>query len=617
MAKKQEDLLRFESRGEWVVIDKFDGWQTDVDPTKIKDGSNPEGQNTTVNNVDRVSVRNVGFEPFPTNFSSILTLPVTSLHTFRRRDGSSILMAAWGTHMDYYNPLSGSWETLTAGYTSGLKFGFGDYTLHTDLSSKCYFGNAVDNWSYWTGNYTYATSAIANGAGTINVGDTTGFPDTGTISINGDEYTYGSKTNTSFVLTGVTTAAYAINIGVAESIHMEGAATYPKGNIYLVTSNRLFISGVVGAPQAVYFSKYGDPADFSSSALITGSTATASGVFNLAEGGGGVIGNILDEGSIYFFKKSITYKATLSDTLYTLQALKPFDGKSQTTGATTARSIFTSGNGTFLVTPDNQIMFLKRIEQIDYPQNQVVSESISTTVNGLYFDDATGIVFNDIAYLACKSTKTSPFNDTVLVYNISNQCWDSPIVGWNVSDFTIYDNGSGEELYFSSATSPTVYRVTNTPLDDVYSVSANWRSKQFNFGMPQKQKELNNLYIEGYIAPNTELTISLLFDEDGYNKIYTTTLRGTEDSILYDSTTFNVFGFTPFGTERFGSNDDNSGKKKFRVYLNKDVRLTPFYNCQLEFASDGENQQWEIINFAFLVKEYNVVEKRELIRSFK
>lgn len=594
----------------WVKFSKFTGFQTKFDASKVDDGANVNGQNTTINDGDRISIRNWGYERFPTDFVGINT-PGTSMHTFRRRDGVSILMKAYGTNMAYYNPLSAQWEIIKSDYTANKKFGFADYTLHTDTSSKTYFGNAVDSWSYWTGNYTNLTAPVGIGDGTLNVTDTTGFANTGIVSIAGVEYAYSSKTPTTFVLSGTTSAVAATGAGVSDSIVTDNAK--PKGNIYMIANNRLFISGVLTSPQATYFSAYGAPTDFSSSSLVTGSTGTASGTFNFAEGGGAVIGCSQDESSSYWFKKSIIYKVTLSDTLYSLTALKPFDGKSQTSGAVSARSIFTGGNGAFFVTPDNQIIGLQRIAQLDYPQNAAISDLIKNTVRSINFDDSVGIVFQDKAYFASRAF-SSANNNAILVWNISLQAWDSPILGANVADMAVYNDGNGDRLYFLSNVSNDVYKVNTTPLDDIYGVTANWRSKQFTFGEPQLQKIINNYFIEGYISDNTTLTITLLFDDNGVSGQRVITISAVDGSLKFNNTVYNAFGLTAFGAQRFGANDDASTRIKFRVYPKNGLRVIPFYNLQIDFASDGENQQWEVIEFAFKVGIHDDDENRKLYK---
>jgi hypothetical protein len=265
-------------------------------------------------------------------------------------------------------------------------------------------------------------------------------------------------------------------------------------------------------------------------------------------------------------------------------------------------------------------MLLDRLANIDYPQASPISDPIKPTVQGLYFASSTGIVFQDKAYFACKSTSESPTNDVVLVYNLQEKMWETPIIGWSVADWSIYPDPIThlDSLFFSDGATDNTYEVTDQPLDYIYDTAASYRTKQYTFGTPQGLKYMTNVYVEGYISPSTNLTISLLLDEDGYTRRYTTTLNGTTDSAyIYNSTVFNLFGFKPFGTTRFGSQEDLTGKKKFRVYLGKDFQQIPFYNAQLEFASDGQNQAWEVLDYGFAVYPTAVPEKASLYKSFK
>ena len=106
-----------------------------------------------------------------------------------------------------------------------------------------------------------------------------------------------------------------------------------------------------------------------------------------------------------------------------------------------------------------------------------------------------------------------------------------------------------------------------------------------------------------------------MFDEDGDTQILTTEFVGTEEDFQYDASEFNLFGFHAFGFERFGSSDDPGGVK-FRVYLKKNLRRTPFYNLQVEFASDGVGQDWEILDYGFQVRRHTQPEDRDLYRAF-
>lgn len=600
--------------GQWINETAFTGYQTDKDPEKVTDGANPMGQNTTIFEGDRIGVREFGYELFPDGEATTSTEKITSIHTFRKRTGENILMRSYSTYLQFYDKTTNEWIDLRTDLSDGKKFGFADYNINTDLSSWVYFGNGYDNFMRWSGSVSYLTENVTSTSTVIPVNETTYLNSTSTVLICGQKKVMSSKSTTTITIS--TQLGIDCDSGGVVVEYPEEFPSNPKGNIYINYDNRLFIGGITIAPQAVYFSKYGYATDFIGASLVDTDTASSPGIFNLGEGGGAVTGFIMQEDALYIFKRNIIYNVTLTDVAYSITPLKAFDGRSQTTGATHNRAIFTGGNGVYFTTPDNQILSLSRVESIDYPQTTPISTYIKNTLKNANFDNATGIVFKDKAYFAFKSNKDVQYNDVVFVWNISKQYWDSPVVGLNVEDFTVYDNGNGEELYFASSNSTNIYKFSSELKDDIYDIKANWRSKMYNFGTPAKMKEITGVFIDGYISENTTLNISLLLDDNGYSQIFTTTLKGDETNYLYNFGSYNVFGFNAFGTERFGSNPDLTGKKRFRLYLNG-FRAVPFYNAQLEFASEGQNQNWEVTNYSIQAREYSQPELRKLYKQFK
>jgi len=600
----------------WFIVDTFAGYQTKQDPSKVSTGANPYGQNTIMNDRDRISARPFGYEVVG-EFSGTEE-PITSLHTFRRRSGENILIRTRGTFVEYFEEGSATWESIVATGTANKEFGWADYNINTDLVSYVYFGNGEDPAMRWTGAHTITTGAITTADTVLNVEDAYDFRVTGTVRYCGVNAVYSSRTDTTITLSASSTVDCDANRGVTQAV--EEFPAYPRGNIYLVSNNRIFIAGVTSTPQAVYFSKYGDPNTWLTT-LVAKSTADAAGIFNLGEGGGAVTGMTQDEGAVYIFKKNITYRATLDDSLYTLTPLKPFDGKSQTTGCVNRKMIFTGANGTYFVTPDNQIMTLSRVADYDYPQIVPVSNSIQPTVDGMDFTEGVGIFWKQKAFLSAKSSPDSTSPDAVLLHNAVSEQWESPIIGWSASDFTVYDDGGGEALYFGDANSANVYKVVDGLSDNDMPFAASWRSKQFNFRemeIPSSNlKEMDSVFVEGYISDNTEVTISLLLDEDGATQKFSTTINGATDvPLIFSATPYNVFGLHPFGFMRFGTSDVVE-LKKFRVYLSRDFRPLPFYTAQIEFASESDGQAWEITAFGFRVRESSMAEKRTLYKSFK
>jgi len=600
----------------WYIVNSFSGYQTKQDSSKLPQGANPNGQNTLINDGDRISARDFGYEIKGT--STTTEDAVTSLHTFRKRSGENVMLRSRGTYLEYFEEENDLWESLRTTSTDNKAYDFADYNINTDLKSYVYFGNAYDNFARWNGAHSLLSEAVVIGTTTINVADTTGFFTTGTLRYCDTDLVYTAKTATTFTV-GTSTVGCAVNRSVTQAI--KEYPSNPKGNIYIVANNRIFISGITSTPQAVYFSKYGDATIYLTT-LINESTASDAGIFNLGEGGGAVTGMAQDEGATYMFKRNITYKAKLDgDGLYTITPLKPFDGKSQTTGNINNKMIFTGSNGMYFVTPDNQIMNLSRLAEVDYPQITPISYPIQPTADVINFDSGAGIFWKESAYMSVRSSDDITKPDTVLVYNAIIKAWESPIIGWSANDFTIYDDGDGEALYFADATVANVYKVIDEPVDSDFAFTSSWRSKQFTFsdtGIPfSNMKEMDSVYIEGYITDNTELTISLLLDDDGYTEQYSTTIDGATDTdYIFNAIPYNIFGLHPFGFEKFGSSSEVN-KKKFRVYLSKDFRALPFYNAQIEFGSDSDGQTWEITAFGFKVREATQPEKRILYKQFK
>ena len=103
-----EDSLGNEQLGlavpdsKWVIIDSFDGFQTSKDASKISDGANANGQNTIINDGDRISVRDLGYEHFSTGTATTTATAIQSLHTFRRRNGENIMIRTYGRIVEYF-----------------------------------------------------------------------------------------------------------------------------------------------------------------------------------------------------------------------------------------------------------------------------------------------------------------------------------------------------------------------------------------------------------------------------------------------------------------------------------------------------------------------------------
>lgn len=601
----------------WEIRSVFPGFHTKRDPSKTPPGACIAGQNVTFTDGDRISVRELGYETYPSTTSiSAATTKVQSIRTFRRRDGEQILMRNQSDKLQFFDETTTAWVQIESGFTAGFRFGYAEANINTDQQSYIYLCNADQPYARWTGAHSHLTTAVTPSDTSVVVVDATDFPQpTGTIVIAGIKSYYSSRTSTTFSLTDTVGATAAIGSVVCAGLH--NFSTAPRGNILIANDNRIWMAGITSTLAAVYFSGYGDATDWVGASLVTDSTADSPGIFNLAEGGGPVNGMAFDENATYIIKRNLIYKATLSDSLYSITPLKSFDGKSQTTGGLSEP--FAGENGMFFITPDKKIYHLTRVENVDVPQLVPVSDPIKATVEDLHFEKARGIVFEDKAFIACSSAKGRE-NDRVLIYDIVNRLWHTPVTGWNVTDWAIYKKTIGtesdDELFFASNNSLNVFKVTNVPVDGAGEVEANGTMTQETFGMPAQRKYIDNFFVEGYIDQDTTLTITLLFDDGGYTQSLSATIKGTDTAYLFTGDGTNPFGANPFGYDVFGSSTEGTSLKKFRIYTKNTLRDIPFYSLSCKLSSDGSNQRWAVINYGFKVGVYSQEEARTLYKGF-
>lgn len=591
----------------WKIFEASDlkGYGTKYDPS-VMIGFSPTGQNVVMEN-GVIGPRD-GSEPFGSIVTS--TTPITSQWTFNKRDNVSIPMRATSQFIQYYHPITKGWLTLEAGYTPDKLFGHDTQNTNADLTPYIFYCNGVDAMKRWGGQV--ATYASDDGVNQITIEGTAslaslGFTTTGTVIIQNVIITYTGISGQTF--TGCSTLPSALpGAPVAQQPLTVSAA--PIGNIIMCDNAQLYVAGVASHENVLYWSKGDDATNWS----IPGTPISGSpGAQVLSEGGAGILGLAKDEKVIYILKKSLI--KTLTRTAFGTIAdqpvfapLKSYDGKSQMSGVVTPRAVFSNGNGIFFLNNNKELMLLSRLEQIDYPQQIVVSDNIKPTFQAAVFDSACGIVFKQKAYLAAKQSVDSTANDVVFVYDIIMQRWEMPYIGWNVSDFNVYNN----ELHWGSSLIATSYHNINDKTDSGLGYTCTWRSWQENFGVSHLQKTADFLFIELNMNDATNLTVSWLLDENGYTTINSDVINGTNTNIKFLGDAYNPFGANPYGVERYGSNPDLSGLGKRRVIIPFKSNIE-FYTLQIQFDSQNAGDDWEVIRWGVHLVEPKSSENKKIM----
>ena len=575
----------------------FDGYLTRDDITEIRGGF-PVGQNMIFTDGGKPTMR-PGFEPIGTEVMGIST-PVTRAWRFERRDGVEIEMKSYDTGMYFrVDGVMEDFSLLKGGFTANKKFTFDVLSQTTDVNSEVLFCNGVEAWQQWTGVYGLFAS-LDNTAhtltlqGSINLSDMV-FTATGSFSINGVSIAYTGLSGQTFTGCADMTAILATVVGsaVTQSPIAISTANMLPSSVSIASDGRIHTRNEAKASVHL-FSQLDNPILFTATGVDGGGGAKE------IEQGGPITAFAKDEQQIYVFKKRLikTLKFVAGGTRVDIpqwSTYKTGDDKSTTIGAIGDKSTFSAPNGIIFVTEDKEMLFMKRQEFIDYPQSVSISDPIKPTFFQGVHDDASGIVFKSKIYYAYKQDSSSTFNDTVIVYDLIRNRWFMPFVGWNVADWTIINN----ELHWHSSTSPNSYRVIDDKTDNGLPFTTVLRTHSEDFGFPQYQKNVPEIMLELYMTDSTQIQFDILYDEDGYTEVVTTTLDGTKDTNnIIDSTHYNTLGANAFGTERFGSNDNINGMKKYRYIIPLKAN-NEFYNIALQFSTNNGSSNYELIRYGF------------------
>lgn len=337
------------------------------------------------------------------------------------------------------------------------------------------------------------------------------------------------------------------------------------------------------------------------------------------EQGGPITAYGRDEENLYIFKKRqikiLKFKQTgdrVDVPVYS--SLKPADDKSTTSGAIGQKSTFHSPNGVIFVTEDKELIHLTRKESIDYPQLITISDLISPTFKAGIHDEAAGIVYKSKVYYAFKQDSDSSFNDTVIVYDLIRQIWYAPYVGWNVNDWTIIDN----KLRWHSSINSNTYELQSDFMDDDSAYTTILRTHSEDFGEPFFQKTSDGVAVEAYLSDNFKGMVTILYDDDGFTdrleiEIDLENSADDRNHVLKD-TEYNLFGSSPFGTQRFGSNENMEGMKRY-IFIIPIKANIQFFNISVQISTDKQNCNYELIRYAYHILTMIQVHQQKFIKN--
>lgn len=261
--------------------------------------------------------------------------------------------------------------------------------------------------------------------------------------------------------------------------------------------------------------------------------------------------------------------------------------------AISQEAVFKVKNSVMFLNHETTLDELGRVENIlGTPQQTNISDPIKLDFDSYDFEGACGIYNKYFAYVAI------PRDSVVRVFNFAKNFWEAPQV-MPISCFSVIDG----ELYGHSSAVPETYKLFDGYNDNGAPIEAIAKFSYQNFGTRSWRKEMERFYVEGYIAPNSSLTLNVRYEIDGCGQEVSKTLSGADSQFVCARPAIGSLGKAPLGGLPLGGaglSSDPALPPKFRW----SPSITPyqFFEMQPTFYSNGVDYQWELLAFGPRVK---------------
>lgn len=515
-------------------------------------------------------------------------------------DGVEYLIAIYDNHFYLEHEENDEWIRINQTYVpteTTLNYGWQIWNNGRG-DDRLYGCNGVDNFFRWDICVSTVDGAHASGATTLTLADATRFPASGTIIIkmsNGTEFTEAYSSRSGDILTLSGTLSNALDGGESIAMDMVEKAGMEIGKIIGKHRGRLFAMNYYGGETTIWYSKTSDPEDYS-----VASTVVGAGTEVISDGNGQITG-FHDFGEFAIIEKE--------DSLHSFRFVVSNDLSSKLTEIVPISSGQSVGPiGQFstvkilgqLMFPTNTEGFLSVFPQVSGSQSSIKTTIISQKIQNyvtqkLGFTSCKGQVFDQKVFWAL-SLIGGTQNTVVLVYDTLRQSWSKYSNSWAVKDWAY----KGKKLYFLDNSTGDILKVLDSDYNDNNNpYLSEYYTPRHDFGSIAVPKIEDNVYIQGYMTPATDLYVDVLFNEGGILNKQTFRLNKDTERIYFSEPLTNAAGEFILGTMASGYViiSEIGDVSMFRCYLGISNRHG-FYNLQLRFYSNKE-AFWGISGYSF------------------
>jgi len=432
------------------------------------------------------------------------------------------------------------------------------------------------------------------------------FPASGTIIYNGTNIAY---TTVDVFNAFPVSSAHAAPTGSAVTLIPAEYPANPRGNRFANLLNRIIVGNVRSALSrdaggtlqgsvsagSYYVSKINNNIDFTYAATRL---AGEGDVISTPYGGGDITDVVTQEDTAYVFKNAYIESIKYSQDANDLAVRDPLKA-----GVGSIGKVIRGKDDLYFFNESKQFTSIGRVKTVDIlPQTSNLGFRIKRILEQYVFDEMDGFEHLDKIYIACKSSSTATYNDTVLIYSKQTKAfeglWDIPASGFaRFNELPYYAESNGANVYQMLKGTADVKGTTRYPIaSDCVSHFMNLTSSKITL------QALNAVYFEGYITPGSTVTFKVYkdFETVPFLKF---DFSGNETGLI-DGTIQGAFlGQLPLALNPVGSfsqyGTDGRFHFQFRVYI--PFQYANYYSVGWE--SSGTDLDYEIIRYGLGLKE--------------
>lgn len=514
-----------------------------------------------------------------------------------------------------------SWINLMTGLTVVKNICFCNYWDNTALIKYVLWVDGSNNIFKWNGAVTTFASATATTLtkqGT-NTWQQEGFTSTGSITIGGVTATYsggyGTTTLTGvsvdFSATAVAAEIHQTPVTTALSVMTGILATFAPTVIGNGRQNQVYVGS--SSSNNLYISKVNDFTNYSFSAptrivgegaiipLDAPPTKFIAQEVTAAEGGVSAYDMWISEGISTWAVIRATLTSTATERLEHIR-LKT----SPLQGAFSERMATKMKNHIMYIGNDNVASFVGYISYQYIPTIVDFSYPIINDMNSYDFTDGSMFFHKNYAYVSV------PKSSLIRIYNMTDQTkdqfsqykaiedvtqmpwfWETP-VNYPVSGFYVTADGKlGGHNYTTSES----YLLFSGGSFNGQDITANATFAYDDKGDRTQSKASDEVWVEGYIGQNTDLTITVSGDLDACRTPQTAIVEGNDNAIVCFGSGAGSLGKNNLGTQPLGGFNTLSSTLPAWFHVSKTYPQVPSYLEQISFDSKGVDLSWELITF--------------------